>query len=175
MQVQEAVKLLHRDRLGYDFAGRGFVFNGLTHDSYVVTYPRIDDCLSHDTYESLATAPRFPATTPLGELLDQARSDLGPEAVLDLEADVVVSMRCPTCKDEEVTLRALNGLVANAATCPTCEAERILQLVHVVDETHPPLLAARYGDLGLAPGDAVTGRVGFDRRHYVVGAEKAAL
>ena len=52
MQVQEAIKLLHRDRIPDDFGGHGFAFNGLTHDSYVVSYRFREDCLSHDTLRS---------------------------------------------------------------------------------------------------------------------------
>ena len=51
LQVQELIKLLHADRMPGSFAGRGVAFNGMTHDSYVVSYPRQDMCLSHDTYE----------------------------------------------------------------------------------------------------------------------------
>src|SRR6185312_6622591 len=58
MQVQEAVKLLHRERLGEpSLAGAGYQFVGLTHDSYVVRYGRRDDCMSHDTYELDDTSP----------------------------------------------------------------------------------------------------------------------
>ena len=48
IQCQEAVKLLH----GLDVIdGRGFVFEGMQHTSYVVAYTRKDDCPAHDADE----------------------------------------------------------------------------------------------------------------------------
>src|SRR3954454_5503029 len=81
LQVQEAIKLLHRDSLADDFGGRGFAFNGLTHDSYVVTYKRREDCLSHDTYE-LGAAVAFDRDRALAELLGEAAEQLGAGVVL---------------------------------------------------------------------------------------------
>ena len=37
IQVQELLKLLHADRDLPTLAGKGYVFNGLTHDSYTLT------------------------------------------------------------------------------------------------------------------------------------------
>jgi molybdopterin/thiamine biosynthesis adenylyltransferase len=51
MQVQEAVKYLHKK----DFEllnGKGFVFNGLTNESYIVEYQKRDNCPSHYTFEN---------------------------------------------------------------------------------------------------------------------------
>jgi molybdopterin/thiamine biosynthesis adenylyltransferase len=77
MQVQEAVKLLHRDKIEPTLAGKGVVYNGLTHDSYVVTFARRDNCLSHDTYEPGLGRP-VPGHATFSELL--ARSSARPRA-----------------------------------------------------------------------------------------------
>jgi hypothetical protein len=47
------LKLLHADRNLPALVGKGYVFNGLTHDSYVVEYQEKADCMSHDTYEKI--------------------------------------------------------------------------------------------------------------------------
>ena len=57
IQVQELLKLLHSDRNLPTLAGKGYVFNGLTHDSYVVEYQEKPDCMSHDTYENIIEMP----------------------------------------------------------------------------------------------------------------------
>ena len=45
IQCQEAVKLIH----GLEtLAGRGFVFEGMSHQSHVVAYTRKEDCPAHD-------------------------------------------------------------------------------------------------------------------------------
>jgi molybdopterin/thiamine biosynthesis adenylyltransferase len=51
VQVQEAVKYLHKK----DFEllnGKGFVFNGLKNESYLVEYQKQENCPSHYTFEN---------------------------------------------------------------------------------------------------------------------------
>ena len=52
IQVQEAIKYLHKrdDMLLLD--GKGFVFNGGSNESYIVEYQRREDCPSHYTFEN---------------------------------------------------------------------------------------------------------------------------
>jgi len=45
VQVQEMLKILHADRGLPTLAGKGYVFNGLTHDSFVVEYQKKPDCM----------------------------------------------------------------------------------------------------------------------------------
>ncbi len=53
VQVQEAIKYLHkRDDLIY-LNGKGFVFNGNNNDSYIVEYQRNEDCPSHYTFDNI--------------------------------------------------------------------------------------------------------------------------
>lgn len=51
IQVQEAVKFLHgqNDLL----IGKGFVFNGVTNDSYIVEYTSKEDCPSHYSFKNI--------------------------------------------------------------------------------------------------------------------------
>jgi molybdopterin/thiamine biosynthesis adenylyltransferase len=166
MQVQEAIKLLHRDSLHSDFAGRGFVFNGLTHDSYVVTYKRREDCLSHDCYD-LAGAGSFERTRPLAELLRQAEGELGPDALLELEHELVRSMACGKCGVEESVNQPLETLATGDARCPECDGERQLALTHTLS-ADDDLLELDAKGIGLAPFDIVTARAGAERRHFVL-------
>jgi molybdopterin/thiamine biosynthesis adenylyltransferase len=172
MQAQEAVKLLHRDRIAQDFSGKGYVFNGLTHDSYVVEYPRRDDCLSHDAY-ALEGAVRLPAGATLGEVLAQARHEIGPDVVLEAEHEVVEAMECRACDAREVIARPLHALRVGAARCPTCGEGRALVLTHQFDERHPDLLSLTPAEIGLPPYDVLTARRGTERSHFVVGEGSA--
>lgn len=173
MQVQEAVKLLHGDRVDVDFGGRGVAYNGLTHDSYVVSYPRREGCLSHDTYDLSAATIADPGAT-LGELLADARDRLG-DAVLDLEREIVTHMECARCAVDEPLFRPIDGLSVGAALCPACGAERRLRLAHSVAREDAQLLALTPAELGLPSFDVVTGRSGEDRHHYLLGGEGVAL
>jgi adenylyltransferase/sulfurtransferase len=174
MQVQEAVKLLHRDRLDADFAGRGVAYNGITHDSYVVTYPRRDDCLSHDTYD-FAEASVVPEHVTLGALLQQAHEELGDDAVLDFEHEIVTAMTCAACDETVSVMRPLDGLTVGAALCPACGDERRAELAHGVTSSDVDLLAMSPEALGLPPRDIVTGRSGTRRRHYLLGGTFGSL
>ena len=170
LQVQEVVKLLHRDELEYSFAGRGFVFNGLTHDSYVVTYPRREDCLSHDSYDG--PWEPIPEGTSLGGVLARAQAELGAEAVLDFEHDIVVSATCAHCESRVDVRRPLASVSIADATCGTCGRERALELTHSVSADDHPLLGLTPDRLGLPPSDVLTARCGEQRRFYRIGERR---
>jgi adenylyltransferase/sulfurtransferase len=167
IQAQEAVKLLHRDVLDYEFGGRGFAYNGLTHDSYVVTYPRNELCLSHDRYE-LDGAAELPADATFGSALSRARAELDPAATLELELELVVAMTCPACGRSDAVGRPLDALSVGAADCPACGAERTLDLSHRVDDPAAPLAALTFAEAGVAAGDVVTATHGERRIHFFV-------
>jgi len=176
MQVQEAVKLLHSERLteAADFAGRGVAYNGLTHDSYTVTYGRNDDCLSHDTYD-LAAAIAVADDVTFGALLAQAAEQLGDGAVLELEREIVTTLTCPACDVVQDVHAPLDTLTVGAGLCPECGAERGLEFVHAVAAHDTALLALTPQALGLPPYDVVTARAGSTRVHFALGGEIGLL
>jgi molybdopterin/thiamine biosynthesis adenylyltransferase len=55
IEVQEAVKYLHNKEM-ISLNGKGFVFNGITNESYLVEYPKKDDCPSHYTFKDVEKA-----------------------------------------------------------------------------------------------------------------------
>jgi molybdopterin/thiamine biosynthesis adenylyltransferase/predicted RNA-binding Zn-ribbon protein involved in translation (DUF1610 family) len=175
MQVQEAIKLLHRDRINADFAGRGVAYNGLTHDSYVVTYPRREDCLSHDSY-ALTNAAATSSTITFAELLEQAADMLeDPVAVVDLEREIVLSFDCNECGATEIVRKPLERVTTGAASCPACGNERAPNLTHSVSAADEELLALTPRDLGLPRFDVVTARSGTSRHHYLLGGHDNAF
>lgn len=166
MQAQEAVKLLHRDQLDVDFSGRGVAYNGLTHDSYVVTYPTRDDCLSHDSY-ALEGAERVDFDVTFESLLTDAATELD-HPVLDLEREIVVTFECSACERLESVRRPIESLTAGDAVCPTCNSDRKPTMTHSISGDDTELLALRPQDLGLPRYDIVTARSGLSRRHYLL-------
>jgi len=174
LQVQEAIKLLHADRLGEPtLAGGGFQFVGLTHESYLVRYGRREDCLSHDTYErELVTVVDHDLT--FAELLVMARTQLGPKAVVELEHEMVLSASCQRCDLTEELMCPVDSLDAGAGLCPRCGEQRRLEFAHTID-SESPLLAHTAKDLGLPAGDYVVAREGFARRFYSLSAPGTAL
>ncbi len=158
MQVQEAIKLLHADRLPTSMAGRGFVFNGMTHDSYTVEYPRQELCMSHDTYD-LASAVPVERSASFEELLEVGRAALADEhAVLDLEHDVIVGFDCPGCGAHEDVSVMLTKATAGSALCPSCGEERSFKLRHELGAVDGPLLQRTPQDFALPPADVIIAR-----------------
>ncbi len=170
MQVQEAIKLLHQDRLPESMAGKGFVVNGMTHDSYVVEYPRQDGCMSHDTY-ALDGATVVPRDESFGALLDRGAWEFSvpaDEIAIDLEHDVIVSFTCPEhgVGDDDPVL--LTKATTGSALCPDCGGERVLDVRHSVSAADPELVGLTPADLGLPPADVVTARGAAARIHFVL-------
>jgi molybdopterin/thiamine biosynthesis adenylyltransferase len=167
IQAQEAVKLLHSERLGAPvLAGAGFQFVGLTHDSYIVRYGRREECLSHDTYDP-SRVVAVPHDVTFAELLALARGALGREAVLELEHELVLAGSCGHCGCEQAIRRPLDTLTAGAGRCPRCESPWRLELAHTIDDDSP-LLACKASDVGLPCADYVVGRSGDDRRFFAL-------
>src|ERR1700722_10674515 len=73
IQVQEAVKLIHGLPT---LSGRGLVFEGLNHTSYVVQYTENSQCMSHYPLDRISEIPRSSNEMTLNELLQIARADL---------------------------------------------------------------------------------------------------
>lgn len=174
IEVQEAVKLLHEDRLeSADFAGRGFQFVGISHDSYVVQYPRDENCLSHDTY-SLEDAESIDPLRPLGELLDRVIEDLGDGAVVEFEHELAVSGHCAACGTSESINRLVDALTVGAGLCPSCGEPWRIEFAHSVD-AGSELAKLTAADLGLPPGDVLVGRAGLERKFFKLTGGRSAF
>jgi ThiF family len=173
MQAQEAVKLLHSERLGPPtLAGAGFQFVGLNHDSYIVRYGRREDCLSHDTYE-IERVRILPRDASFAELLAFAREDLGADAILELEHEIVLAGDCRQCGHRQTILRPVDSLYAGAGLCPMCANAWRLEFAHTIEDDSP-LLSSCSSDLGLPLADYVVARAGLERRFFSLTGPAAA-
>ena len=130
-QTQEALKLIH----GMEVTpGTALIINGLTNDIYNTEYPVKDFCLSHSSLGSIVELPWATAAgTTLEELLDEARRQLGDEAVLEFDSELVIAMHCAECGNVEHVFQRMARLYENAAICPQCGARRDMELTHRVD------------------------------------------
>jgi adenylyltransferase/sulfurtransferase len=86
VQTQEAVKLLH----GLEsFPGKGWVFVGLSADSYTVEFQRKEDCYSHEPLGEIIPLDARADTLTVRELLTRARDLLGPTAEIEMGRDIL--------------------------------------------------------------------------------------
>jgi molybdopterin/thiamine biosynthesis adenylyltransferase len=117
VQCQEAVKILHGMET---IAGKGWVFNGLTADSYLTEFQRKQDCYSHDSLEQIIPMDWSADQTIVSEALAEARRRLGPAAELELARDVLEKLVCPSCHREETLFTSLGKIKSQMAACPHC-------------------------------------------------------
>lgn len=158
LQVQEAVKLLHGDRQLRPLYGQGIVFNGLTHDTYQVTYTRNEACMSHDTWENILEMDWCAHDVSLQEVLTEIKKRLSPKAVLETNVEILLEGFC-SCGHVEAYYRPLMTVAENDVYCPYCGKELDLNLTHRF-EGYEPFLHKKLTEIGFAPGEILIGREG---------------
>lgn len=129
MQSQEALKLLHDKPVK---PGSVTHFNGMTNEVHTTAYTPVEDCESHWTYGQITELPLRADSTTLKELLQIARRDLGPDAVLELDQEMVLALVCPQCGAREEILQPISTVGFNRAHCPTCGILRETELSHTI-------------------------------------------
>jgi adenylyltransferase/sulfurtransferase len=117
VQVQEALKLLHGLPV---LGGKGFVFEGMNHSSYVVEYTPKADCFSHETYQNICDWAKRSCETSLREIYTFAQMKLeSDEIVLEFSRDIIRSLRCPACGSNTEVFACVGTLSSSQGRCPT--------------------------------------------------------
>lgn len=129
MQSQEALKVINNMPIQ---PGKVTHFNGMVNDMHTTAYVPREDCQSHWTYGEITELPARAEHTTLGDLLRIARADLGPDAMIELDQELIVSLQCPTCNTTEQILRPLSEVTFEAGHCPTCGILRESNLTHII-------------------------------------------
>jgi len=173
MQVQEAIKLLHADRGLSTLAGKGYFVNSLTHDSYIINYKRREDCPAHETLEDIQKLDVRSTELTGAEALEMARSEVSAEAVVEFHRELCTRLYCPKCDQYEDYFRSLGKLSAKEAECPHCETMREPDLTHSLNGTED-YLDKTLAELGLPPYDIITGRAGWDMKHFLIAGDREA-
>lgn len=119
IQVQEMLKLLHSDRNLPVLTGKGFFFNGLNHDSFIVDYQRKENCMSHDTYKNIVEVDWSAKELTLYELYNKAVQDLGKGVVIDLDRNIAKNAKC-SCGNEKELFIPVNKIKYSDLTCQVC-------------------------------------------------------
>jgi molybdopterin/thiamine biosynthesis adenylyltransferase/DNA-binding transcriptional regulator YhcF (GntR family) len=129
MQSQEALKLIHGLPVE---PGKVVHFNGMVNEMHTTAYVPREDCESHWTYGEITELPARAGHTTLEELLRIARADLGPDAIIELDQELITSLECPTCHTREEILRPLSEVSFETAHCPTCGGLRESTMTHTI-------------------------------------------
>ncbi len=173
IQVQEMLKLLHSDRGLPTLAGKGYVFNGLTHDSYVVEYQEKPDCMSHDIYEEIVEKQWRVAKISIKEALEEIRKDLGNKAVIDLDRDVATNANCE-CGESKALFMPVHKLKGAMLTCPRCGKQMTFESKHSFNGSED-YINKTFAEIGIPPLHIISGRAGMNIKHYEFTADAAEV
>ncbi|MBN2554765.1 MAG: ThiF family adenylyltransferase [Anaerolineales bacterium] len=162
MQAQEALKLIHG--LEVD-AGKVVHFNGMTNILHSTNYVRKEMCESHWTYSDILELPNRAENTTLADMLTIARDELGPQAVLEMDQELVLALRCNQCETVEEVMRPISEVGYEAAHCPVCGMVRQVEMTHVVtgDESY---LHRTLNSVGVPPLQIIKAHNGQEYRFF---------
>lgn len=164
IQVQEAVKLIHGLPT---LASKAYVFEGMTHSSYVIEYTENPDCMSHYTVPEIVHLEERSDELTLKQLRERAMSDLGAEHVeIEFSRDVVSKFVCPACGSEEAKFAPVGSIPFNAARCANDGQMRTVVALHSYSGTEE-FGDKRLNDLGLPLLDLFVARHGEREIGYI--------
>jgi adenylyltransferase/sulfurtransferase len=178
IQTQEAVKILHGLPT---LAGKGYVFEGLHHTSYLTSYTENPACISHDTLERIIELPQSSSEITLADLIARGRADLRTdEVVVEFSRDVIHTLVCPRCNREEEVFAPVGAIDRARGQCPACSAnigEPQMRIVRTLTGFHgEPGLAGRTLDtLGLPLFDIFTVRSADSEIGYCMSGDADAV
>jgi molybdopterin/thiamine biosynthesis adenylyltransferase/DNA-binding transcriptional regulator YhcF (GntR family) len=162
MQSQEALKIIHDMPIE---PGKVVHFNGLTNHMHTTAYVPREECESHWAYGEITELPARAERTTIQDLLRIARSDLGEQAVIELDQELITSLECPNCHTLEQVLRPMSEITFEAGHCPTCGILREAQFTHVItgDEN---FLHRTLSSVGVPPLHILRAQNGVEYRFY---------
>jgi len=147
IQSQEALKIIHGKPIE---PGKVLHFNGMTNEVHTTSYTPVEDCESHWTYGDIIELPLRANTTTLDDLLQIAHRDLGPDAVIELDQELILSLNCPQCGTREEVLQPISAVGFNRAHCSVCGLLRETEMTHTIrgDES---FLSKTLASIGVPP------------------------
>ncbi len=162
MQSQEALKLIHNIPVE---PGKVLHYNGYTNFMHTTAYVADPECESHWIYGDVTELPLRAEANTLAELLEIARGDLGPDTVLELDQELVLSLNCAACNTVEHVLKPLSDVSFEAGHCPSCGEMREVNLTHSITGSED-FLERTLLSVGVPPLHIVRATNGAEFRFY---------
>ncbi len=172
VQTQEAIKHLHGLTT---LAGKGWVYDGISGDSYTVDFQRKEDCYSHDLLENITSLDSRSDNLTARQLLDIARKELGPSAELELPREVLRGLTCPKCRQTQELFLSLGHADTSLSRCPVCaQSTRDVLTFHRIrgDEA---FLDRTLAEIGIPAFDIITASVENRRIGYELSGDASAV
>jgi adenylyltransferase/sulfurtransferase len=172
IQVQEALKHLHGLPV---LAGKGYVFDGMNHTSYVVEYTANPECFSHHVHETIVRLPHRSADLTLEELHAEARRELQSEdVVVEFSRDIVHKLVCSSCGGEEEVFAPVGAVSVERGRCPRDGALRAVSAIHSYTGSESYGLR-RLSALGLPLWDVYAARSGEREIAYLLSGDAPSV
>lgn len=95
-------------------------------------YTARDDCESHWSYGDITELPLSAGTTSLAEFAGIVQADLGPDTLIELDQELILSLDCPQCGTHEEVLKPMSQVSFNSAHCPVCGILREIDMTHAI-------------------------------------------
>ncbi len=162
MQSQEALKLINGMPVE---PGKVIHFNGMVNEMHTTAYVPREDCESHWTYGEVTELPARAEQTTLDDMLKIARADLGPDAIVELDQELIISLKCSTCHTVETVLKPLSSVSFEAGHCPTCGNLRETELTHAITGEEN-FLHRSLASVGVPPLHVLRANNGSEYRFY---------
>jgi adenylyltransferase/sulfurtransferase len=167
MQSQEALKLINNMPVE---PGKVTHFNGMVNEMHTTAYSPREDCESHWTYGDVTELPARAERTTLDDLLRIACADLGLNAMIELDQELVTKLECKNCHTVEETLKPLSEVTFESGHCSICGELREASMTHLItgDET---FLHRTLASVGVPPLHIVRAHNGVEYRFYELSAD----
>jgi adenylyltransferase/sulfurtransferase len=167
MQSQEALKLINSMPVE---AGKVTHFNGMVNEMHTTAYSPREDCESHWTYGDVTELPARAERTTLDDILRIACADLGLNAVIELDQELVTKLECKNCHTLEETLKPLSEVTFESGHCPICGELREASMTHLItgEET---FLHRTLASVGVPPLHIIRAHNGVEYRFYELSAD----
>lgn len=170
VQVQEMLKILHNDRNLPTLAGKGYVFNGLTHDSFVVEYQLKDDCMSHDLYDNIQEMDWSAREVSVKDVLNQAEKDLGDGVIIEFDRDIATTATC-VCGHTKEIFNTVNRLRGKDIVCEKCGKSMQFETIHTINGEEDFLEKKLY-EIGIPLYHIIAVRKGMKYVYYELSKDK---
>jgi adenylyltransferase/sulfurtransferase len=167
MQSQEALKLINNMPVE---PGKVTHFNGMVNEMHTTAYSPREDCESHWIYGDVTELPARAERTTLDDILRIACADLGLNAVIELDQELVTKLECKNCHTVEETLKPLSDVTFESGHCPICGELREASMTHLItgDET---FLHRTLSSVGIPRLHIIRAQNGVEYRFYELSAD----
>lgn len=174
VQVQEALKIIHKRDDMPALVGKGLFFNGLTYDSYLVEYNRKEECPSHEHYNDIKELPLQVRETTLKALIQIAEREVGKGALIELEKDLVTKLVCEKCCTDRDIFKMLGAVTEDEARCKNCGELCDPAMTHTI-KGNEPYLELSLAEVGIPAMEIVTFRNKMKMVHFELTGDRKII